>query len=286
MLVLIQKILEITNKQYITDVWPNLELIIHGGVNFEPYRTQFNNLINNKKVHFLETYNASEGFFGIQDRINSNDMLLMLDYGIFYEFIPLEELEKPNPKTLQLDEVKLNTNYALVISTNAGLWRYIIGDTIRFTSLNPFRIKVTGRIKSFINAFGEELIVENSDKAIAIASEKTNAVVREYTAAPIYFNEKNNGAHEWLIEFIKAPENIDFFTETLDNALKSLNSDYEAKRYNDMILKKPAIHIVPENTFYNWLKKQNKLGGQHKIPRLANDRTHIEEILNMLDTSF
>ncbi|MDP4267209.1 MAG: GH3 auxin-responsive promoter family protein [Bacteroidota bacterium] len=283
MLVLMRKVLEISGKSNILDVWPNLELITHGGVNFEPYEEQFRSLIPSGKVNFLETYNASEGFFGIQDRLNIKDMLLMLDYGIFYEFIPMDEFHSENPHTVLLDEVKTDTNYAIVISTNAGLWRYIIGDTIRFTTLNPFRIRVTGRTRSFINAFGEELIVENSDKAIAIASQTTEASVKEYTAAPIYLDQKNYAAHEWFIEFITPPEDIEYFTDTLDNALKSLNSDYEAKRSNDMILKKPVIHILPEGTFYKWLKSNNKLGGQHKIPRLSNDRKYVDEIIEIMN---
>lgn len=277
-LVLAKRILETTGKKNLLEVWPNLELFIHGAVSFVPYKDQFHQLIPSPSFNYLETYNASEGFFGIQDRLKSDEMLLMLDYGVFYEFMPMDEYGKENPKTIGLDEVELNKNYALVISTNAGLWRYVIGDTIKFSSLNPFRIRVSGRTKLFVNAFGEEVIIENSDQAIHIACEKTNALVKDYTMAPVYFTDKENGAHEWLIEFDKPPANTDYFKEVLDTALKSLNSDYEAKRYKDMALRPPIIHIVPEGTFYNWLRQNGKLGGQHKIPRLSNDRTILENI--------
>jgi hypothetical protein len=277
-LVLAKRILEATGKKNLLEVWPNLELFIHGAVSFVPYKDQFHQLIPSSSFNYLETYNASEGFFGIQDRLKSDEMLLMLDYGVFYEFMPMDEYGKENPKTIGLDEVELNKNYALVISTNAGLWRYVIGDTIKFSSLNPFRIRVSGRTKLFVNAFGEEVIVENSDQAIHIACEKTNALVKDYTMAPVYFTDKENGAHEWLIEFDKPPANADYFKEVLDTALKSLNSDYEAKRYKDMALRPPIIHIAPEGTFYNWLRQNGKLGGQHKIPRLSNDRTILENI--------
>jgi len=220
----------------------------------------------------METYNASEGFFGIQDKINSNELLLMLDYGIYYEFIPMNSHDDKDTKTLSLHEVEKGVNYAMVISTNAGLWRYEIGDTIVFTSLNPYRIKITGRTKTFINAVGEELIIENAENALSIACKKCGAIINEYTAAPVYFNDNENAAHQWLIEFETEPQNIDFFTETFDNALKSLNSDYEAKRYHNMVLRQPIVKSMPRNTFYNWLKIRNKLGGQHKVPRLSNNR--------------
>lgn len=281
-LILIKRILEITGKKSLLDVWPRLEVFIHGGISFTPYREQFRKIIPSSSMNYYETYNASEGFFGIQDRNNSDEMLLMLDYGIFYEFMPLSEVGKKYPKTLSLDEVEIETNYALIISTNAGLWRYQIGDTIKFTSLNPYRIKITGRTKNFINAFGEELIIDNAEKALNIACKKTGAVIKEYTAAPVYFTDKENGAHEWLIEFETEPENFSFFTEALDNALKSINSDYEAKRYKDIALQKPDVKKVPPGTFYNWLKKRGKLGGQNKVPRLANDRKYIDEILELL----
>lgn len=282
-LVLIKRILEKTGKNNLHDVWPNLDVFFHGGVNFDPYRKQFMQLISSDEMNYMETYNASEGFFGIQYRSDLNDMLLMLDYGIFYEFIPVDELEKEHPKTLWLDEVKTGENYAMVISTNAGLWRYIIGDTIVFTSINPFRVKITGRIKNFINAFGEELIIDNAEKAISIACEKSHALVAEYTAAPIYLSaEKDTAAHEWIIEFEVPPQNSEFFVETLDNALKSLNSDYEAKRHKSLLLHEPVIRSVPPGTFYKWLKKRDKLGGQNKVPRLSNDRKYVEEILELI----
>jgi hypothetical protein len=232
-------------------------------------------------VNYLETYNASEGFFGIQDRDRADDMLLMLDYGIYYEFLPIDRLESDHPETISLEEVETGVNYALVISTNAGLWRYIIGDTVTFTTLNPYRIKISGRTRNFINAFGEEVIMDNAEKALAVACEKCQAIVSEYTAGPVYFNQEKRGAHEWLIEFEQEPIDLGFFINTLDNALKSLNSDYEAKRYHDMILGEPIIRVMPKNTFYSWLKSKGKLGGQHKVPRLSNDRKYIEEILGM-----
>jgi len=239
-------------------------------------------LIPSDQMRYWETYNASEGFFGIQDRNNSDEMLLMLDYGVFYEFIPLEEFGSENAKALSLDQVELNKNYALLISTNAGLWRYIIGDTIRFTSLNPYRIKVTGRTKLFINAFGEEVMIENTDRALQIACEKTESQIKEYTVAPVYFSEAENGAHEWLIEFETRPKHIGYFTEVLDNALKSLNSDYEAKRFKDIALRLPVVRIMPEGTFFEWMKSKGKLGGQHKVQRLSNDRKYVDEILTMV----
>jgi hypothetical protein len=226
----------------------------------------------------LEMYNASEGFFAAQDVIGADGMLLMCDHGIFYEFLPAEEFEKPNPKTVQLDEVVIGKNYAPVITTNGGLWRYLLGDTIQFTSLKPFRIKVSGRLKHYINAFGEEVIVDNADQAIALASERTNARVKDYTAAPVYFSDSENGAHEWLIAFDKAPENLDLFTTELDAALKRINSDYDAKRHKDIALRLPLLYAVPPDTFENWLHSKGKLGGQHKVPRLSNDRTFLEEI--------
>jgi hypothetical protein len=284
-LVLAKRILEMTGRKNLLEVWPNLELFIHGAVSFTPYQEQFRLLIPSEKFNYLETYNASEGFFGIQDRMKSEDMLLMLDYGVFYEFMPLEEYGTDNPKTISLSEVQLNKNYALVISTNAGLWRYIIGDTIKFTSLSPFRIRVSGRTKLFVNAFGEEVIIENTDQAVRIACEKTGAMVRDYTVAPVYFSGNENGAHEWLIEFEKPPLNQGYFNDVLDTALKSLNSDYEAKRYKDMALRFPVIKAVPEGTFYNWLKSKGKIGGQYKIPRLNNDRTVIEEIISSVEKS-
>ena len=278
-LLLFRRVLELTGKSHLLEVWPNFELFIHGGVSFIPYREQFKELFPSGQVNYYETYNASEGFFGIQDRDGADDMLLMLDYGIFYEFIPMDQLENEFPRALSLSEVDIGTNYALVISTNSGLWRYLIGDTILFTSLSPYRIKITGRTRNFINAFGEELIIDNAEKALAIACERCHTIISEYTAAPVYFSEKAKGAHEWLIEFEKPPTDLGFFTEIMDNALKSLNSDYEAKRYHDMILGMPLIRPVPKGTFYSWMKSKGKLGGQHKVPRLSNERKYVEEIL-------
>lgn len=278
-IVLIKKIFEITGKNNLHDVWPNLELYMHGGVNFTPYEHQFKNLIPSPNMHYLETYNASEGFFAAQDIIGRDGLLLFLNHGIFYEFMPMEEYGKEHPETLDLEDVEIGKNYAIVISTNSGLWRYIVGDTIQFVSTNPFRIKVSGRIKSFINAFGEELIVDNADYAIAKASRKTNAVVNDYTAAPVYFSNESNGCHEWAIEFDHAPNDIALFTETLDRALQEVNSDYEAKRYKDIALTKPKINILEKGIFNLWLKNKGKLGGQHKIPRLCNDRKLLDEIL-------
>lgn len=280
-LILLQKILEITGKENILEVWPNLELYIHGGVSFEPYRKQYETLIPDKSMQYFETYNASEGFFGIQDELNSNEMLLMLDYGVFYEFMPLEELGSENPKTLQLEEVSLDTNYAIIISTNAGLWRYMIGDTVKFTSLDPFRIKLSGRTKYFINIFGEELIEDNANQAIKKACEETEAIVNEYMVSPIFPNEKGKGAHEWLIEFIQEPKDLNQFTLVLDKYLKAENSDYEAKRFNDMALQLPTIIPIAQNTFYRWLKTKGKIGGQHKVPKLCTDRKFLEEIKNL-----
>lgn len=281
-LVLAKKVLEVTGKKNLLEVWPNLELFIHGAVSFTPYRDQFKELLPSSSFNYLETYNASEGFFGIQDRLHSEDMLLMLDYGVYYEFMPMEEYGKENPKTVGLEEVVLNKNYALIISTNAGLWRYLIGDTIRFTEKSPYRFRITGRTRLFINAFGEEVIIENTDEAVRIACEKTGSQVKDYTVAPVYFSGGDNGAHEWLIEFERTPDNLEYFTEVMDNALKSLNSDYEAKRYRDMALRLPVVHAVPEDTFINWMRQKNKLGGQHKVPRLSNDRQFINEILELM----
>lgn len=279
-IVLIKRILEISGKQYLKDVWPNLELYIHGGVSFVPYREQLDRLVG-KRINYLEIYNASEGFIAGQDKPGDNGLLLYTDHGIFYEFMPVEEYRKTTPKTFGLKDVVLNKNYALVITTNGGLWRYLIGDTIQFTSVNPYKIKVTGRLKHYINAFGEEIIVDNSDKAIAIASEKTGAIVTDYTAAPVYFSDNSNGAHEWLIEFDKEPDDIDKFTAELDTALKSINSDYEAKRHKDIALRMPVLHSIIKGTFNEWLRRKGKLGGQHKVPRLSNERNFLEEILSI-----
>jgi hypothetical protein len=276
LIVLLRRILEITGKSTIKEVWPSLELYMHGGVSFVPYRQQFEKLIGGP-INYLEMYNASEGFFAGQDDIDKEGMLLMCDHGIFYEFMPTSEFEGEQ-KTIQLDKVEIGRNYALVITTTGGLWRYLVGDTIQFTCLNPYRIKVSGRLKHYINAFGEEVIVDNSDKAIAIASEETGSIVNDYTAAPVYFSDGGNGAHEWLIEFERQPADLQQFTHSLDSALKSINSDYEAKRHKDIALRMPIIKAVPKNTFSNWLNSKGKLGGQHKVPRLSNDRKFIEEI--------
>lgn len=277
-LVLVKRVLELTGSDDISDVWPNLELYAHGGVSFNPYREQFEKLIKKPDMHYMETYNASEGFFGIQDNLDTRELLLMLDYGIYYEFMPMSELGKDHPNTLSLDEVEVGTNYALVISSNAGLWRYLIGDTIQFTSINPFRIQITGRTTYYINAFGEELILANAENALEVACEKTGAAISDYTACPIFMSEEGQGAHEWLIEFSKAPDSIDYFTTVLDNALKSLNSDYEAKRYKDMALETPVLHPLPKGTFYHWMKSRGKLGGQNKVPRLCNDRKVVDAV--------
>lgn len=281
-LVLAKRILEITGKNNLLEVWPNLEFYFHGAVNFNPYREQFKKLIPSEKMYYMETYNASEGFFGIQDQPNSEEMLLMLDYGIYYEFLPMEDFHKEHPKTLGLDQVELNKNYALIISTNAGLWRYMIGDTIKFTSLDPYRIQITGRTKHFINAFGEELIIDNAEKGLSKACQETGAVIRDYTACPIYFKGNDAGGHEWIIEFEQIPDNIEQFTDILDQTLREVNSDYDAKRFKDMALRRPLVHHAPDGTFYHWMKNRGKLGGQHKVPRLANDRAYVDEILKML----
>lgn len=278
MLVLFRRILEITGKDNIAEVWPSLELYMHGGVSFTPYQEQFNRLIG-KKIHYLEMYNASEGFFAAQDRPGEEGMLLFLDHGIFMEFMPAEEYGKSDPQTIGLQDVELGKNYALVISTNGGLWRYLLGDTIQFVSLHPYKIRVSGRLKHFINAFGEEVIVDNTDKAIAVACKQTGAIVNDYTAAPVYFSEEGNGAHEWLIEFEKAPADMDQFAHELDTALKNINSDYEAKRHKDIALRKPIVKWLRKGVFNTWLKMKGKLGGQHKVPRLSNDRKYLEEIL-------
>ena len=281
-LVLLKKILENTGKKNILEVWPSLELYIHGGVSFTPYREQFAKIIGGD-INYLEMYNASEGFFAAQDYPGDDGMLLFTNHGIFMEFMPVEEYGKTEPQTIGLKDVELGKNYALVISTNGGLWRYLLGDTIQFTRLGPFRIRVSGRLKHFINAFGEEIIVDNADKAIVMASNKTGSIVNDYTAAPVYFGDHTNGAHEWLIEFETEPENISIFAEELDKALKELNSDYEAKRHKDIALRLPMVKSVPKGLFTSWLRKKGKLGGQHKVPRLSNDRKNIEELLQLLD---
>ena len=274
MMVLLNNVLKETMKENILEVWENSEVYFHGGVNFEPYRELYKNLFPSKKFKYYEIYNASEGFFAIQDQNNSSELLLMLDYGIFYEFIPTDNTDKIIP----LSEVELNKNYAIVITTNSGLWRYKIGDTVKFTSLNPYRIKVTGRTKHFINAFGEELIVENAEIALAKAAEKNNCKIKDYTAAPIYMSTDKTGSHEWLIEFSEEPKDLKKFTKTLDENLKKVNSDYEAKRYKDSTIKIPEVVKARPGLFYDWLSSKKKLGGQNKIPRLSNSRDYIEEL--------
>ena len=279
-LLLLKRILEIKEKKTINEVWPNLELYINGGVSFVPYKEQFDKILGTK-INYLEIYNASEGFIAGQQTPNDDGLLLFTDHGIFYEFMPVEEYGKPKPQTVGLKDVQLDKNYALVISTTGGLWRYIIGDTIKFTHLNSYKIKVTGRLKHYMNAFGEEVMVDNTDKAIAWAAAKTNAVVNDYTAAPVYFSESSNGTHEWLIEFDVPPQNLQLFTTELDAALKTINSDYEAKRYKDIALRMPIVHAAKKGIFKEWLRSKGKLGGQHKVPRLSNERNVVEEILAM-----
>ncbi len=281
-ILLIQRIVELQGKKNILEVWPSLEVFFHGAVAFGPYRALFKSLIPSDSMNYWETYNASEGFFGIQDQKNSEELLLMLDYGIYYEFIPVEELDKENPPALSLEQVQLGKNYAMVISTNSGLWRYNIGDTIKFTSKNPYRIKISGRTKHFINAFGEELIVENAEQAIAKACESTGAVIDNFTAAPVYLQEGKKGGHEWIIEFRKKPDDLKTFTKILDDTLRQINSDYDAKRAKDLALIAPIVHSAPEGTFYNWMKKRGKLGGQNKVPRLSNTREYIDDLLLMM----
>ena len=281
MLILLKKIKEETGKD-ICDIWPNLEVFFHGGVSFSPFQSQYDKLITRPQMRYWETYNASEGFFGVQLHNNSKDMLLMLDSGIYYEFIPMTDFYKDKPDVYTLSEVKVGINYAIVISTNGGLWRYIIGDTIEFTSTQPFLFKITGRTKSFINAFGEELIVDNADSALSIACKKNDAIISEYTAAPIYFGDNNTGAHEWIIEFSKNPQDIQQFTKDLDEALKSVNSDYAAKRSYNLSLRQPVIHFLAEGSFNKWLQSINKTGGQNKIPRLSNNRDYIERLKTFL----
>lgn len=281
MLVLLNRILSETNHTNLFELWPNLEVYFHGGVNFEPYREQYQKILPNTYFKYYEIYNASEGFFAIQDLNYSNDLLLMLDYGIFYEFIPMDTFGTTNQKVIPLSEVELFKNYAVVITTNSGLWRYLIGDTVRFTSLNPYRIRVSGRTKHHINVFGEELMVENTDQAIAKTCSQLNCEVKDYTVAPIFMKNKEKGSHEWMIEFKKAPEDVTLFAKILDETLQTVNSDYEAKRYKNMTLNPLKINVARENLFYDWLKLKDKLGGQHKIPRLSNQRDYLEQLKEM-----
>ncbi len=280
-LVLIKRILEITGKSNLLDVWPNLELFIHGGVSFVPYRDQFQSLIQSDSMNYFETFNASEGMFALQDDPKTDDMLLMLDYGVFYEFIPMDEFGKENPKVIPLADVELDKNYALILTTNGGLWRYVIGDTVKFTNTSPYKIKITGRTKFFINAFGEELIVDNAQKALHLACNQTGASIKEYTAAPVYMTKNSKGAHQWLIEFADKPKDMKLFIDLLDKGLKESNSDYEAKRHKNISLDFPQIIEAKPNLFYRWLKTRGRLGGQNKVPRLANHREFMDSLLNM-----
>ncbi|MFY0653320.1 MAG: GH3 auxin-responsive promoter family protein [Cyclobacteriaceae bacterium] len=281
-ILLIQRIKELKKTDNILDVWPNLEVFFHGAVAFHPYRGLFNELIPTDEMRYVETYNASEGFFGIQDRTDSYDLLLMLDYGIYYEFIPYEEIQKDDPKVINLGDVEIGKNYAMIITTNSGLWRYNIGDTVKFTSKSPYRIKISGRTKHFINAFGEELIIENAESAITKACQVSGAVIDNFTAGPIHFEGNSKGRHEWVIEFKKEPESLDRFASLLDENLRELNSDYDAKRFKDMALQIPKLHSAAPGTFYKWMKKRGKLGGQNKVPRLSNTREYIDEILELM----
>ena len=285
MLVLINNILESTGKQSLFEVWPNLEVYFHGGVSFEPYRDQYRKVLPRHDFKYYEIYNASEGFFALQDKNERSDLLLMLDYGIFYEFIPMNCYGEPDQKIIPLSEVEKGKNYAIVITTNSGLWRYRVGDTVRFTSIDPYRVRVSGRTKHHINAFGEELIIENAEEALKKATALTNSEIVDYTAAPIFMDGKEKGAHEWFIEFKVAPKNPEQFNHIFDKALQEINSDYEAKRKNNMTLNPPTIHYARTNLFYDWLKSKNKLGGQHKVPRLSNSRELVEE-LRVLNTAF
>lgn len=279
---LLQYIMDREKKNSVLEVWPNLEVFFHGAVSFAPYKKLFKTLIPSGQMKYWETFNASEGFFGIQAEKDSEDLLLMLDYGVFYEFIPMEEFDKEYPDAIGLQDVEVGKNYAMVISTNAGLWRYNIGDTIKFTSVAPYKIRISGRTKHFINAFGEEVIIENADTAITTACDQTGAVIDNFTAAPIFLEKSKRGGHEWIIEFKSQPNDFNRFVHVLDDTLRKINSDYDAKRAHDIALIAPTVHSVSEGTFYNWMKKRGKLGGQNKVPRLSNSREYIEEILAML----
>tara|TARA_B100000963_G_scaffold324365_1_gene309819 strand:- start:1898 stop:3406 length:1509 start_codon:yes stop_codon:yes gene_type:complete len=280
MLTLLNKLLETTGKKYIDEIWKNLEVYFHGGVSFKPYRSEFNNIISNKKFKYYEVYNASEGFFAIQDQNESDELLLMLDYGIFYEFIEIDSTNQ-SEKIINLSNVKVGVNYALLITTNSGLWRYKIGDTIVFTNLKPFRIKVSGRTKHFINTFGEEVIIENVEKSLEIALSKYNCTIKDFTVAPLYMKNGKKGKHEWMIEFVKEPKSLDEFMKEIDFQIQNNNSDYKAKRFKNITLDRPRLIKARKNLFYDWLKKKKKLGGQNKVPRLLNERSFIEELIEM-----
>ena len=281
MLSVLVRVLELSGKERLDEVWPNLEVFFHGGVAFTPYREQYKDVIRSSKMHYVETYNASEGYFGTQNDPADPAMLLMIDYGIFYEFIPLEDVGKENPRTFCLEEVELNKNYAMVISTSAGLWRYMIGDTVKFTSKNPYKFVITGRTKHFINAFGEELIVDNAERGLARACAETGAQVVDYSAAPVFMDKHAKCRHQWLIEFAQMPDSLEKFAKVLDDTLKEVNSDYEAKRQNNLALQPLEIIVARPNLFHDWLDSKGKLGGQHKVPRLSNTREYIEEMLEL-----
>ncbi len=281
MMVLLNNVLDKTGKNHILEVWPNMEVFFHGGVSFEPYQEPYQKLLPDTSIKYYETYNASEGFFAIQDRNDSKDLLLMLDYGIFYEFIPMSTYGTMNQVVVPLEQVKIGENYAIIITTNAGLWRYKVGDTVRFTSTSPYRIKVTGRTKHHINVFGEELIIENAEQALKKTMEQVPCIIKDYTVAPIFMQGKEKGAHEWIIEFEQPPVDKEKFKATLDSYLQEVNSDYAAKRYLNTTLKEPQIHVAHTDLFYTWLKSKNKLGGQHKIPRLSNTRDYLDELLDL-----
>ncbi len=282
LLVVLRRVLEIRQASDIREVWPNLEVFFHGAVSFTPYRSLFQDLIPHDDMRYVETYNATEGFFGIQDQRDTAEMLLMLDYGIFYEFIPADDANSDHPTVYDISEVEVGRNYAVVITTNAGLWRYKIGDTIKFTSVCPYRFVISGRTKHFINAFGEELIVENAEQGIAEACKVTNALVENFTAAPYFMQNDQQGYHEWVIEFSRMPHDLATFTEVLDNTLRQLNTDYDAKRTRDIAVTRPHVHAVEAGTFHRWMKQRGKLGGQNKVPRLANDRQYVEDVLKMI----
>lgn len=282
MMAVIKRVLEITGAQSLDEVWPNLEIFFHGGVSFAPYRETYQQLIRSPRMQYRETYNASEGFFGVQNDPTDPSMMLMLDYGVFYEFIPLEELGKPDPTILPLTGIEVGRNYAVVISNMCGLWRYLIGDTVRFTSKNPYKFVISGRTKHFINAFGEELVVENAEKGLQAACIATGAQVSEYTAAPVFMGTDAKCRHQWLIEFSVAPDSIEHFTQVLDETLQQVNSDYEAKRYKDITLQRLEVIPARPDLFHDWLKAKGKLGGQHKVPRLSNTREYIDEMLKFL----
>lgn len=284
MMLYLERTLAASGKDTLREVWPNMELFVHGGVSFDPYRTQFKALMG-EPFRYLETYNASEGFFGIQDSLSQPDMLLMLDYGIYYEFVPVEETEKEQPRAVGIEDVEVGRNYALAISSNAGLWRYLIGDTVMFTSVRPYRFRISGRTRHFINTFGEELIVENADKALSATCTETGIEIRDYTAAPVFLDNRNRACHQWLVEFVSEPADLRDFSLRLDKHLKEVNSDYEAKRSHDLMLKQPQIIPLPQGTFLRWLEAKGKLGGQHKVPRLSNNRELADEILSLAGLS-